>query len=92
MALDIIFEEDDKLVVKLKGDLDIYSSTNFSDKLLEKYNENKKDVIVDLTDLDYIDSTGLGAFISLYKNIEKENDFKIINPKKVLKKYLLLLN
>lgn len=60
MALDIIFEEDDKLVVKLKGDLDIYSSTNFSDKLLEKYNENKKDVIVDLTDLDYIDSTGLG--------------------------------
>lgn len=85
MALDIIFEEDDKLVVKLKGDLDIYSSTNFSDKLLEKYNENKKDVIVDLTDLDYIDSTGLGAFISLYKNIEKENDFKIINPKKVLK-------
>lgn len=42
MALDIIFEEDDKLVVKLKGDLDIYSSTNFSDKLLEKYNENKK--------------------------------------------------
>lgn len=92
MALDIIFEEDDKLVVKLKGDLDIYSSTNFSDKLLEKYNENKKDVIVDLTDLDYIDSTGLGAFISLYKNIEKENDFKIINPKKSVKKYLLLLN
>ncbi|MEB3428703.1 STAS domain-containing protein [Citroniella saccharovorans] len=90
MALDIIFEEDDKLVVKLKGDLDIYSSTNFSDKLLEKYNENKKDVIVDLTDLDYIDSTGLGAFISLYKNIEKENDFKIINPKKSVKKIFVI--
>lgn len=90
MALDIIFEEDDKLVVKLKGDLDIYSSTNFSDKLLEKYNENKKDIIVDLTDLDYIDSTGLGAFISLYKNIEKEHNFKIINPKKSVKKIFVI--
>lgn len=90
MALDIIFEEDDKLVVKLKGDLDIYSSTNFSDKLLEKYNENNKDIIVDLTDLDYIDSTGLGAFISLYKNIEKEHNFKIINPKKSVKKIFVI--
>lgn len=78
--------EDDIQTVKLVGDLDVYSEEDFKEFIEEKIDVNK-DLIFDLKDLDYLDSTGLGMFMLIY-NKQKENgkSVKIINAKENIKK------
>lgn len=78
--------EDDIQTVKLVGDLDVYSEEDFKEFIEEKIDTNK-DLVFDLQDLDYLDSTGLGMFMLIY-NKQKENDksVKIINTKENIKK------
>ncbi len=58
--------------VVTKGDLDIFSSSYFRDELLAAWSDEKTDIYIDGTELLYIDSTGLGAFISLYNKMKVE--------------------
>lgn len=54
-------------IIQLFGELDIHASQEFKKdvvNILEEYND---DICLDFTDLDYIDSTGLGALISILK-------------------------
>lgn len=67
---------DDSLEFALKGDLDIYSSPHFKTQLLKEYNQDEQDILLDFSQLDYLDSTGLGALLSVYKTT-KLNDHKI---------------
>ncbi len=78
--------EDDIQTVKLTGDLDVYSEEDFKEFIEEKIDVNK-DLVFDLKDLDYLDSTGLGMFMLIY-NKQKENgkSVKIINTKENIKK------
>ena len=78
--------EDDIQTVKLVGDLDVYSEEDFKEFIEEKIDVNK-DLVFDLKDLDYLDSTGLGMFMLIY-NKQKENgkSVKIINTKENIKK------
>ena len=78
--------EDDIQTVKLVGDLDVYSEEDFKEFIEEKIDANK-DLVFDLQDLDYLDSTGLGMFMIIY-NKQKENgkSVKIINTKENIKK------
>lgn len=78
--------EDDIQTVKLTGDLDVYSEEDFKEFIEEKIDINK-DLVFDLKDLDYLDSTGLGMFMLIY-NKQKENgkSVKIINTKENIKK------
>lgn len=59
-------KEEDILFVKLYGDLDINSVNIFKDKINSV--EEIRKIIIDCEELSYVDSTGLGAFISVYKN------------------------
>lgn len=67
--------------IKLKGDLDIYAEDDFKSFISDNLDIDK-DVIFDLAELDYLDSTGLGMFMNVY-NDQKNNDktVKIINVK-----------
>lgn len=78
--------EDDIQTVKLTGDLDVYSEEDFKSFIDEKI-KTDKDVVFDLNDLDYLDSTGLGMFMIVY-NMQKENgkSVKVINAKENIKK------
>ncbi len=72
LKIDYVHDQED-LIVAPKGDLDINSSPELKTGVLGEYRENPKNLVFDLEDLEYLDSTGLGAFISIYKNV-KEND------------------
>lgn len=83
MTFDTIYNIGDSLEVLLIGDLDINTVEEFKDSLVNKFKEEDKDLIINLKSLDYIDSTGLGAFMTIYKEVEnKGKKLKIINPKK----------
>lgn len=72
--------------ISLTGDLDVYSEEEFKKFIDEKIDANK-DIVFDLENLDYLDSTGLGMFMTVY-NMQKSKDkkVKIINSKGNIKK------
>ncbi|MDO4594401.1 MAG: STAS domain-containing protein [Tissierellia bacterium] len=81
-----IVQNKDKILINLIGDLDIYSKEEMI-KIIEDLKKYDKDLVFDLEKLEYIDSTGLGQFINVYKMVnEKERDVKIINAKPNIKK------
>ncbi|QUY65549.1 STAS domain-containing protein [Helcococcus kunzii] len=73
MAFNIDYKEEENLNVFLSGDLDINSVETFKDDILEKNENIDKDVIIDLKDLEYIDSTGIGAIMTVYNDVKKKN-------------------
>lgn len=72
--------------ISLTGDLDVYSEEEFKKFIDEKIDANK-DIIFDLEKLDYLDSTGLGMFMTIY-NMQKSKGkkVKITNSKEKIKK------
>lgn len=73
---ELVERENKPDVIKLYGELDIYESTDFKNKVLRYLNENEGDLYFDFSELDYIDSTGLGALIAILKQVE-EMDRKV---------------
>lgn len=71
-----IDKKDNLIVIIPEGDMDIYSSTQFKDLVLDSYNEEKMDLLINGEKLEYVDSTGLGALIGILKRV-KEDDKKI---------------
>ena len=88
LGLQLYFNEDkDAWVVEPEGEIDIYTSPSFKNKVLNSYMEKKTDIIIDGKELDYIDSTGLGALISILKAIEEdEHKIHLVNIKPNIKK------
>lgn len=79
---------DDIQTIKLIGDLDVYSEDEFKSFIDEEIDPNK-DVRIDLKELDYLDSTGLGMFMNIYKMVnENGKEIKIINAKDNIQKII----
>lgn len=51
----------------LAGEIDVYTAAKLREKLLALCEQNKHKVVVDLSGVTYMDSTGLGVFIGAYK-------------------------
>lgn len=71
----------ERAIVKLSGEIDVYTVTILEDKLLPLLNK-EQNVQVNLHDVTYMDSTGLGLFISAYKTAQtKDCQFEIVEAK-----------
>lgn len=76
---------DDNLIITLEGELDHHSSKEIRKKIdSEYYNNNLKNMVLDLGNLNFMDSSGIGLIMGRYKNC-KEQYGKLsivnINPK-----------
>ena len=60
-------------VVTLEGEIDIYSSPQFKEVLLKSIDDGATRVIIDLTDVSFIDSTALGVLVSGAKRVRPRN-------------------
>jgi stage II sporulation protein AA (anti-sigma F factor antagonist) len=60
------------LTVRLTGELDHHSATEIREKTDKTYERSHcKHVLFDFTDVDFMDSSGIGLMIGRYKNAEK---------------------
>lgn len=73
MAFNIDYKEEEILNVLLSGDLDINSVEKFKEDILEKYENMDRDIVINIKDLEYIDSTGIGAIMTVYNEVKKKN-------------------
>lgn len=80
-------EEKNFWKVEPEGEIDIYTSPQFNDELTKAINNKKSDIVIDGIKLDYLDSTGLGTLINIYKMLkDDENKIYLRNIKPNIRK------
>lgn len=68
-------------VIEVEGEIDIYSSNQLKTTILEEIESGAKRVAVVLSNVDYMDSTGLGLLIGAYKSLrEKRGSLVVVSP------------
>lgn len=79
---------DDKgFVIAIKGEIDIYSAPGFKESISESIKDVDGDIILDCSELSYIDSMGLGILVGALKRVrEKGHDIIIRNPRSTVRK------
>lgn len=79
LTIDII-DEGNQYIVKLLGEIDVYTASKLKNKLIPLTEHEGRLVKIDLNDISYLDSTGLGVFINAFKSAKQHNSkVKIIH-------------
>lgn len=75
MNFDIKTEQrsSESYVLSLAGEVDLYTAPEFKQQLLEVIGQGATDVLVDLTDTTFIDSTTLGVLVGGIKRLRERN-------------------
>src|SRR5690625_1473708 len=80
LVIDIV-TEDKKYIVNLSGEIDAYTAPDLKEKLLPLTKHPDHVVEVNLEYVNYMDSTGLGVFISGLKSTKENNShLKLAHP------------
>jgi anti-sigma B factor antagonist len=67
-------------IVAVSGELDLYTSPTLRDRIHDAAGTDRK-LAVDLTDVSFIDSSGLGAIVGALKHVrELDGEFAVIAP------------
>jgi anti-sigma B factor antagonist len=83
MSLELIcINCENALEIKPIGEVDIYTSPELKNTIYELIEKEGQDIIINGEKLDYIDSTGLGVIMGVYKKLQEKNlNLKIVNLK-----------
>lgn len=65
-------EERGMPVVELEGEVDLSTSPQFKETVYRLIDSGKRDIVVDLDGLDFMDSTGLGVLVAVLKRTSME--------------------
>ena len=92
MLLDANYNEgNDRWDVNLYGEVDIYNADGLKNELHSLIAEKSADIVIDCTNLKYIDSTGLGVLVNALKKVkEMDKSIRIINLKPYIAKIFML--
>jgi anti-sigma B factor antagonist len=88
MDLNINKHQNDKGIwVHVAGEIDAYTAPKLREELLPLAEGKNKSIIVNLKDVSYLDSTGLGVFVGLFKQLKKsDGELKLIDLSDRLKR------
>jgi anti-sigma B factor antagonist len=65
-------ETDNRLKGIIRGEIDAHTAPVLREKLELYQNQEGVNAELDLSDVDYMDSTGLGVFVAFYKSINAQ--------------------
>ncbi|WHY86143.1 anti-sigma factor antagonist [Neobacillus novalis] len=66
-------QNDEGILVLVGGEIDAFTAPKLREEILPLAEGENKSIIVNLKDVSYLDSTGLGVFVGLFKQL-KQND------------------
>ena len=66
-------EQDNVLIFDIKGELDAKAAPDLKERLTERINSGYHRVLVNLSDISYLDSAGLGVLVSGLKIATRQN-------------------
>lgn len=68
------------IVVRLVGELDLYNAPEVREALLQLCEEQPQRLVVDLGDVEFVDSTALGVLIEARTKLENRRAFLLAAP------------
>lgn len=72
-------QNDKEISVSVTGEIDAYTAPKLREELLPLAEGKNKVITVNLKDVSYMDSTGLGVFVGLFKQLNKnEGELKLV--------------
>ena len=92
MALEIAESvREDVVILTLKGRLTLGESNIVREQITQLATAGKRNIVVDLGGVEYIDSTGLGILVICFTSLKKQGGaLKLVNPNKRNVELLLL--
>lgn len=75
-----IDRRDGAIVIHLVGELDLYNAPDVRVALLELCEEQPERLVVDLAEVDFVDSTALGVLIEARTKLENRQSFLLAAP------------
>ncbi|HMB01993.1 MAG TPA: STAS domain-containing protein [Spirochaetota bacterium] len=71
-------EVEDILIFYIDGKIDMYCATQAKDFILNEVdNAGMKKIIINLKDVDYLDSSGIGSLVNVYAAIRENGKMRI---------------
>ena len=68
-------------VIKLEGEVDVYTAPQLKQQIIAVLEAGSRQIVVDLSKVDYLDSTALGVMIGGLKRIrENDGDMVLVCP------------
>ncbi len=65
--------------ILLEGDLDANNVGGFRKTMAQTIEAEPKEIVVDFSKVEFLDSTGIGAVIQSYKTVNKQgNEFRLV--------------
>ncbi|MFZ7943215.1 MULTISPECIES: anti-sigma factor antagonist [Bacillaceae] len=61
----------EEIVVRVGGEIDAFTAPKLRDELASLAEGENQTIIVNLKDVSYLDSTGLGVFVGVFKQMKK---------------------
>ncbi len=66
-------QKDNEVFVKISGEIDAYTAPELKENLQPSTEMENPNITVDLSDVSYMDSTGLGVFVWLFKTAKSKD-------------------
>ena len=88
MDLEVETEQRDRWsVISLRGEIDVYTAPRLRQALIDLIEGGKSDILVDMSRVDFLDSTGLGVLVGGLKRVKaKDGSLEIVATQdKILK-------
>jgi anti-sigma B factor antagonist len=60
---------DDRIVVDVSGEIDVYTAPKLRDKITELVADGIYHIVIDMEDVQFLDSTGLGVLVGGLKKV-----------------------
>ena len=68
-------------VLEVGGEIDVYTAPQLRERLLEMISAGNKNVVVDLSRVDFLDSTGLGVLVGAHRRLRSgEGSLRLVCP------------
>lgn len=72
--------DDGRVVFDIRGAVDLFAAHELKRRLLEAVDGGAREIILDLTNTDFLDSTGLGALLTAHKRLTARGGQLVIVP------------
>ncbi len=78
-------------VLDVKGEVDLYTSPQLKDKVTEMIEQGQSKLVIDLTDVGFMDSSGLGVLVTALKRArERDGQLALVAPEGSVHKVLTI--